>query len=644
MSLNLKKCILSASLSVFLPASLSAAISVPSFFTDNMIVQQNSVLTVPVNAVPGDKVTVTPSWGKSVSAKAGADGRAEIRVNTPAAGGPYSITVTAPGDTIKLINVLAGEVWLCSGQSNMEFPVNGWTHIMNHDDVIGNAHRPDIRLLQIKDVTAFTPQDDTEVTMGGWVECNAATMQDFSAIAYLFATRLHDELGVPVGVIDCAWGGTPAEAWTSAAAIGASVPGFDEELAILAKADGDRGIIEREWNKLRADRLAEAEAAIEKFDMSVYQSDWDKMPVPGYWENTVAPGLDGVVFAQTVINLAASEAAADLQLDFAAIDDDDIVYINGKEVARGSGFSTPRHYVIPSKYLKTGDNVLTIRITDGGGEGGFAGDPSKLYATTCDRHIPLAGDWAYRVGVDFGKMKPMPASWAGSSFPSVLYNAMLHPLHVMPVKGVLWYQGCANVGRAAQYEPLFQSMINNWRELWGYDMPFYFVQLAGWLKPQALQPESPWAALRNAQSKALALDNTAMVTAIDLGNPADIHPRNKQEIARRLAETALTRDYGKGYDYKAPVCTSVKTAKDKLRLTFDAPLSPKSVAVTGFIVGDAAGRFAVAAGRLIDEKTIELSAAEIAAPTVARYDWADYPGGNLYGTNGLPVAPFATDK
>ena len=627
-----------------LPAYASAELTLPKFFTDNMLVQQQSELTIPVKSAPGKKVTVIPSWGSAVTGKTDKQGEAAIKVRTPEAGGPYSLTVIADNDTVNLINILSGELWLCSGQSNMEYPVNGWTYIMDHDNVIGNAHRPDIRLLQIKDVTAFVPQGDTEVTMDGWVECNPATMQDFSAIAYLFATRLHEELGVPVGVIDCAWGGTPAEAWTSAKALGA-VPGFEDELKMLASANGDRDAMQRLWKELYDVKVKDAYNDVKPFDKGKYQKDWRLMPVPGCWESTVEPDLDGVVYVQKVINLSKEQASSPITLHLGAIDDEDITWLNGKEIARGSGYSTPRNYNVDPSNLKEGGNVITIQITDGGGGGGFNSNPGEVYVETATGNISLSGDWGYRIDADFRKLGRMPASVNSSSFPSVLYNAMLSPLHVMPVKGVLWYQGCANVGRDQQYEPLFKALINDWRSLWGYDMPFYFVQLAGWLKPQALQPDSEWAALRNAQSKALELDNTAMVTAIDLGNPADIHPRNKQEVARRLADTALTRDYGKNYDYKMPVCVSATPSGNKIVLKFDREFAPKSVAVTGFIVGDGKGNFAVATGKQTAPDTIELSAKEIAKPVLARYDWADYPGGNLYGkSNSLPVAPFATDK
>ncbi|MCM1109602.1 MAG: hypothetical protein NC336_00135 [Clostridium sp.] len=643
MNNNLKKLSIATLGATLLPAA-AAALSIPSFFSDNMLLQQNSVLTIPVSDTrPGTRVEAIPSWGSAVSAKADKSGRAGLKLKTPEAGGPFSLTVIAANDTIRLINILSGELWLCSGQSNMEFPVNGWINIMNHDEIIGNAHRPDIRLLQIRDVTSFVPQNDTEVTMGGWAEANSSSIQDFSAIAYLFATRLHDELKVPVGVIDCCWGGTPAEAWTSAEALGA-VPGFDDELSMLRRSGGDRSEMERLWNELHDSRMAEAHAKIKDFDKGQIQPGWRKFSVPGFWEENIAPGLDGIVYVQTQFELTAEQATAPATLHLGAIDDEDVVWLNGQQVASGAGFATPRHYNIDPPTLHAGKNILTIQITDMSGEGGFRASPGDIFVETSAGNIPLAGEWGFDIGVSFADIPPLPASVGGSSFPSVLYNAMLSPLHVMPVKGVLWYQGCANVGRAEQYEPLFQALIRDWRSLWGYDMPFYFVQLAGWLKPRALQPDSEWAALRNAQCKALALANTSMVSAIDLGNPADIHPRNKQEVARRLAETALTREYGRNYDYTAPVLTEARNEGNRIVLTFDRPVESRSSAVTGFIVGDAKGNFAVARGVRTAPTTIELSAVEIDAPVVARYNWADYPGGNLYGENNLPVAPFATDK
>ncbi len=231
-----------------------------------------------------------------------------------------------------------------------------------------------------------------------------------------------------------------------------------------------------------------------------------------------------------------------------------------------------------------------------------------------------------------------------NNHPTVLYNAMINPLTTMPLAGVIWYQGCQNVGRAEQYEICFKKMIEGWRKAFDSpDMPFYFVQLAGFLQPVVVQPESEWAQLRYAQAKALELPNTGMVTAVDLGNPVDIHPTNKAEVARRLGILALDRSYGRKQTCEAPVCTNVDNDGKGITLTFDAPVKAVGGVATGFIIGDEKGIWASANATMIDDRSIRLSSQLIDKPVAVRYSWADYPGGNLYGANSLPVAPFATD-
>ncbi|MDE6628306.1 MAG: sialate O-acetylesterase, partial [Muribaculaceae bacterium] len=232
------------------------------------------------------------------------------------------------------------------------------------------------------------------------------------------------------------------------------------------------------------------------------------------------------------------------------------------------------------------------------------------------------------------------------NYPTLLYNAMIHPLRVMPVKGVLWYQGCSNIGRADQYASLFPALVNDWRTLWRQpDMPFYFVQLSGYLKPVNVQSLSEWAALRHAQTAALALPNTGMAVTTDLGNPADIHPADKHGVADRLARIALARDYGKQTEWKAPSYASSRPLGNKIEVTFNAPVKATSCAITGFIIGDADGHWAYAHAEQTSPSTILLSSPLIQNPKAARYNWADYPSGNLVAPSApLPVPPFATDK
>lgn len=628
---------------LFLTAfAAGATVELPSYITDNMIVQQQSTFTVKGHAAPGSEVTVAPGWAaKPVKVKADKEGRFTAAIPTPKAGGPWSITFTDKDGSKTVENVLSGEVWLCSGQSNMEFPVQGWTEAMDYDREVATAHHPSIRLLQVKKRTAYAPQEDVEVNNGGWQICSSASMADYSAIAYFFARELNSRLGVPVGVIDTTWGGTPAEAWTSAEALGA-VPGFENELADLKAANGDANKLNDLYNARYQAWIEPARKGNLDFDKSKMQPGWSTMTAPGYWETTVLPGFDGVVWLQKKINLPADCAGNPLTLEFAAIDDEDETWFNGKLVGKGSGYNTPRKYTVPGEDVKAGENVITIRVSDFGGEGGIAAGTTQAKAG--DLVIGLDGDWNFKVDVDFASLPPKPASPGSSSYPAVLYNAMLSPLAPMPVKGVLWYQGCANVGRDEQYAPLFQALIKDWRTLWGDDMPFYFVQLAGFLQPKAVQPDSDWALLRNAQAKALELDNTAMAVAIDLGNPADIHPRNKQDVAHRLALIALNRNYGQNEVYQAPKLVSATPDGDAMVLTFDAPVISLTDAIPGFIIAGKDGKFTTATPVKTGDKTLRLSAPSVKKPTVVRYNWADYPCGELRGATGLPVAPFATDK
>jgi len=550
-----------------------AKVVLPSYITDNMVVQRNSVMKITGHASSGSKVNVIAGWdSRSCEVKADSEGKFDISLDTPDAGGPYSIIIADKDSKVKVGNVLSGELWLCSGQSNMEFPVDGWTSVMDADHVVSTARNPDIRLLQVKKRVAFSPQDDIETNMGGWVEAAPNTM-DFSAIAYLYAKELRDSLKVPVGVIDATWGGTPAEAWTSYGFL-KGVPGFEGELSAMESCGFDASRLRenyekemRAWMKF-AQKGGEEIRPGDKLTGNVLPAD--------YFERIgFGNGFDGIVWVQKEIDVPAEDAGKPMTLKLGAIDDEDVTYLNG---------------------------------------------------------------------VDFSSLPKKPASIEGSSYPTVLYNAMIHPLRNLPIKGVLWYQGCANVGRAEQYETLFKSLINNWRDTWDSEFPFYFVQLAGWLAPQSVQPDSEWAALRNAQSKALQLPNTAMVSAIDLGNPGDIHPRDKQTVAHRLALTALGRDYGFDTNYKAPQCISMQKMGNKIVLKFDDDLTVTSVAILGFIIGNADGDFDQAVARMADSRTLELYSPLVKKPVCVRYDWADFPNGNLYSLHGIPVAPFATDK
>ena len=641
-------------LSLCVVALAQAKVTLPAFFTDHMVIQQNSVLTFPGKAKAGKQVTVKVSWdNRKYTAKAAADGNFRIEVPTPAAGGPYMITLS-DGETLKLNNVMSGEVWLCSGQSNMEMPVAGWGKVMNYEQEIANADYPSIRLLQVKKTIAFTPQDNVEMNMGGWQPCSSATVPEFSSVAYFFARKLWKELNIPVGVIDCTWGGTPAEAWTSYQTL-KQVMGFQDKMAQMNEANFDRDKLiaayqeeMKDWQDLMITKDAGFLNNTPIWISALQKGkEWKTMELPGYWETKGLSGFDGTAWFQKEIEIPAEWAGKKVALNLGMIDDDEITYYNGKEIARTSGCNTMRNYTIPAELVKSGKGIITVRVLDTGGEGGFHGEAQNMYMELEGKKIPLAGAWNYRIGMSMSEMPSRPASpefmsWPTSCYPTVLFNAMINPLTVFPIKGAIWYQGENNVGFAEQYTTLFQSMITDWRKAWNTTFPFYFVQLANYLQRQEVQADSKWAALREAQIQALHLEKTGVATAIDLGEAFDIHPKNKQEVGLRLATLALADTYGKG-KYEYPAYQDYRIKGRTLILTFDREVVAKGATAKAFTIAGPDKVFHPAKATL-NGKEVILEAEQVEIPVAAGYGWADNPECNLYGTSGLPVIPFRTDK
>ena len=620
-----------------------AKVVLPHFVTDSMVVQQKSKWEI-VGKASGQMVKITPSWnGKTITTKTNQDGTFCTYINTPRAGGPYTITFD-DGDKLTLHDVYSGEVWLCSGQSNMEMPVGGWGKVMNYKEEIANAHHPEIRMLQIKKQIGYSPAEDTEVNMGGWRSCSPTTVENFSSIAYFYAREMSAKLGVHVGVIDCTWGGTPAEAWTSYNGV-ASVAGFETETKLLSANNFNAEKINSDYEHSARLWTEQAKAMSSEFDCSRYNESLPSMPIPELWEQSVLPDFNGIVYMQQRINIPSEWVGKPISLHLGMIDDEDVTYFNGEKIAEGSGYNVYRSYTVPAHLVKAGEAVITVRVTDYEGGGGIYGETDSIYAQQGDKKISLCGNWKYRVAGDFSKLPRKPISPQSSSFPTVLYNAMLHPLHKLPIKGVLWYQGCANVGRAAQYAPLFKRLITDWRTLWkNKELPFYFVQLAAYLQPQEIQPESEWAALRQAQAEALSLNNTAMAVAIDVGNPNDIHPKNKQEVARRLSLIALHNSYGKkDIIDKAPQMIKHEIMGNNATLQFDGNIHTDGNTPTGFIVRNENGEWKHPSAIIVNNKNIiKINSDEVI--TAIKYNWADYPNGNLRGETGLPIAPFSVEK
>ena len=634
-------------LALLLPSLLSAKVVLPTFYSDNMILQQQSSVTV-TGTASGTEVTVSPSWA-TTPVKAAVDGEGvwTATFSTPKAGGPYTLTFD-DGEPVTFSNVLIGEVWLCSGQSNMEMPIAGWGRVKDYEKEIAAADYPSIRLYQVERKQAFSPEDGVTAMGGGWLVCAPENVPEFSACAYFFARRLWKELKVPVGVINSSWGGTPAESWVSAPWL-ADVPGYEQQMADLAAVgytdkgvralyDHDRAVWEQQI--AGADKGEAILAATN--DNPTYVN------LPCTLESFLG-NFDGVVWYTRTVDVPAAWAGHDLTLTLGAIDDEDITYWNGKKVGSTANWSVNRSYTIPASMVKAGKNTVTLRVYDTSGTGGFTGTADQMALTyTKEQSINLAGKWRYAVSCDAADLPTVPVTPGSSAYPTNLYNAMIYPFRDFPIQGVIWYQGCSNVGRAGQYEPLFQSLICNWRELFGRpDMPFYFVQIANYLNHLDLQPESSWAAIREAQARALRLPNVGMACIIDIGEAGDIHPKNKQEVGSRLAALALNRTYGQTKTIcSAPMYEGYTIEGSQVRVRFSMPTGSEPFVadknLSGFSIQDADGNWKVAEART-DGQTVVVSHPEVAAPVAVRYGWADNPNCTLHTRSGLPVAPFRTD-
>ena len=641
------KCILFAAL-LMLSGTISAKVVLPPMCSDNMVLQQQADAPIWGEAKPMKTVKVTTSWdGKTYETQADKEGKWKLSVRTPEAGGPYELTLT-DGQKLVLKNVMIGEVWICSGQSNMEMPLEGWGKIMNYKKEVSAADHPNIRLLHVEHVTSTQPESDIKVRDNGWQVCSPQTIPNFSATAYFFGREISEKQNVPVGLIHTSWGGTNVESWISGKVL-QEMPDFSNVVEEV-RAMPDKTAMKAEYLKtLEAwnNRVDEGFAAGKpvRAEVSLDDSNWAKMKFPGMVEEQGLNGFDGLIWLRRTVDIPASWAGKKVQLILGTIDDNDITYWNGREVGRTTGYSIQRNYTVPSKLVKAGQLSLAIRIVD---TGGGCGMPNDLYLRSANgEQISLAGEWKYQVAADARKEGMPPKDMSENpNLPTSLYNAMIHPLVPYGIRGAIWYQGENNASRAYQYRELFPLVIENWRKDWGKDFPFYFVQLANF-KPVSQKPvDSDWAELREAQTRTLSVANTGMAVIIDKGEANDIHPKDKQAVGHRLALIARAKTYGEQIPYSGPMYHSYEVDGDKIILSFDHTegglKSGDGKALQGFSIAGRDHKFHWAKAEIQGDKIV-VSSPEVLYPVAVRYGWADNPVCNLYNGAGLPASPFRTD-
>ena len=616
---------------------LIARLGIPGIFSDNMVVQQKSTITIPGHAVPGTEVTAEASWGRTASAVAQADSTFSLKLRTPGAGGPYTITVKGGGESVTFSDVLSGEVWLCSGQSNMEMPVAGWGKVNNYEEELADASNyPDLRLLRVLKQSSFTQLDDPLVADGGWRVSDSACVAEFSAIGYFFGRELGKKEGVPVGIIGTSWGGTPIESWSEPG----SISDLEEYSYIkeFVGADGYDGAAYKQYYQHLFDDLGFV--GMNAKPGHLYE-DWTPCTMPLPFSKQGLATFDGLLWYQYVFDVPEQLAGKDAVLSLGIVDSIDDTYLNGTLVGQTDNYERPRFYKIPGSLVKQSGNLLSVRVTDNSGEGGFLSPSEQLYLEIDGRRIPLGGEWKMAIALDFSVTRANPDGTPSfSSTPTVLFNAMIYPFRVMPVRGFLWYQGCANVGRDELYARMFPRLVTSWRELWGDPgKPFYFVQLASFQAPVDVQPDSKWAALRDSQTSVLELDNTGMAVATDVGNPTDIHPKNKQEVARRLLLMAENDIYGHKCISRAPVLRKANANGGTVTLRFSGKVTLQDN--KGWVVGTADGTYAAVSDVKADGNTVILDTEGLGEVSEVLYNWADYAQGTLRcAASGLPVAPL----
>lgn len=623
--------------------SIRAEIKLPGYFTDNMMLQRDMPIKIWGWGNRYETVTVS-IHDQKVNTRCKKDGTWEIILSPIPYGGPYSLTVQGKENSIKIENILIGDIWLCSGQSNMEWTVE---QSANSKQEVQNANYPEIRALKVPKSIKNSPQDNFNAQ---WEICSPSTVGAFSGIAYYYARALYKKVQIPIGIINASWGGTDIETWISDEAFTALPSNVQKQYNMEVVNNLEEYIRQNKGQKQAFLDAMENDPGINNqwFIPGFNTVAWEEMKVPGEWGTTPLSLIDGHVWFKYDLNLTCTEAGRPATLSLGTIDDADITWVNGTKVGNASGWDTPRIYSIPPGILKEGSNNITVRVTDNGGSGGMWGQEADIYLEIDNTRHSLAGNWKYQMSVanaDYHVLDITP-----NMVHSSLYNTMIHPLTPFRIKGVIWYQGENNVGAGYDYRTLFQTQIKDWRTRWGYELPFYWVQLAN-LYPEDTTPVgSSWAELRESQAMTLELPHTGQATIYDIGDAYSIHPTNKQEVGKRLSLIALHKDYGRdSLVYSGPTFQNVSFKENTAVITMNTYGSQLTIHnkygyLEGFSIAGEDRKFVWAKAFIDANGKIIVYNENIAEPVAVRYAWSNNPAANLFNAQGLPAIPFRTDS
>jgi sialate O-acetylesterase len=619
-------------------------VRLPKLVSDGMVLQRETPVKIWgwANAEEKIKLSFNNQLFETVTS---ADGRWLITIPPQKSGGPFDMEIAASNQII-LKNILFGDVWLCSGQSNMETNMSRVSPLYGKE--IETCANPNIRFFQVPVRWNYNePQQD--ISGGRWEEANPENILKYTAVGYFFARDLNAKYNIPVGIIQCAAGGSCAESWISEE----SLKAFPEQYNIAKQLSdtiymGNLLQSEKEAQWKWFDELGKSDLGrknIPWLSPELDDSNWPTFQLPSSFAEAGMDFQNGAVWLRKEVDLPESCSGKTALLELGRIVDSDSVFVNGKFVGNITYMYPPRRYTVAPGILKTGKNIITVRVISQSGIGGFIKD--KPYKLNIDEQsFDLKGTWKYNIGAKCG---PSPSLTYFPGKPLGLYNAMLYPVINYDIKGVVWYQGESNAERPTDYFSVLSTLINEWRTLWNNnDLPFLCVQLPNFMEVRKEPSESNWAELREKQLKILSVPNTALVVTIELGDWNDIHPLRKKEVGQRLALAAEKLAYGdKKVVASGPIYQSMKVKGNKIELSFSncgsGLTANNGKELKHFAIAGADKKFNWAKAEINKNKVIVWNE-NIPYPVAVRYAWADNPeGANLYNKEGLPASPFTTE-
>ena len=629
-----------------IPLPMIGQVRLPRLISDGMVLQRDARVKLWGWAANREQVSIA---FRDTVYHTSANERGEwlVTVNGLKAGGPFTMTVSA-SNSITINNIMIGDVWLCSGQSNMELPMKRVSWV--YETEIANAANSSIRHFAVPQKYDFNVAR-SNFESGAWQTADPKTVLEFSAVAYFFGLELYEKYHVPIGLVNASLGGSPAESWLSEDALKEfpvhyqEAQKFKDQSVINQIESRDKTRIDAWYDQLRRTDEGHHDPIRSWSDPNADTAGWASMKVPGYWATTPLGVVNGVVWFRKEVTVPATMIGRPAKLILGRIVDADSVFINGAFVGTVSYQYPPRRYDILPGILHEGRNIIVVRVISNSGRGGFV--PDKPYElVSSGRKIDLKGEWQYRLGA---VMEPLASQTFIRWKPLGLFNGMISPLLNYAIKGVAWYQGESNAGCPAEYRTLLPALIRNWREQWNQgDVPFLIVQLPNFMESKTEPTESNWALLREAQLQTSCVPHAGLVVAIDIGEWNDIHPLNKKDVGKRLALAAEKVAYGdEEVISSGPIYQSMKIDGNRIVLTFTntgSGLKARGGDLKCFAIAGADKHF-VWATATIENNNVVVWNENISAPMYVRYAWADNPAGaNLYNNEDLPASPFRTEQ